>query len=183
MKVGYQLGMNPRQQFWSQIIGVVLGTIIIVPMWYLMIPDKAALESYNPPTASMWAAVAKFLTDDATQLAHSTKIAMVTGALIGILLPALENFFPRWRRYMPSSMGIGIAMVLPSAISNSLAFSAGSVATWLWLKYAPKKGEKYCIPLASGFVAGESVIAAFIAIGVTLLKLWPEFINSMKGLF
>ncbi|MDR2512872.1 MAG: OPT/YSL family transporter [Puniceicoccales bacterium] len=180
MKVGYQLGMNPRQQFWSQIIGVVLGTIIIVPMWYLMIPDKAALESYNPPTASMWAAVAKFLTDDATQLAHSTKVAMVTGALIGIFFPIIENLFPRWRRYMPSSMGVGIAMILPSAISNSLAFSAGAVVAWLWFKYSPKKGEKYCIPLASGFVAGESVIAAFIAIGATLLKLWPEFLNSMK---
>jgi OPT family oligopeptide transporter len=173
MKVGYLLGLNPRKQFWTQIIGVVLGTIIVVPVWRALVPDRETLEKFHPPAATMWKAVAEFLTGANNALPESAKISMVVGAVIGTALPLLEKVLPRWRKWMPSAMGVGLAMVLPSSIPNSLAFAVGAFITWFWLKKAPRNGDKYCVPLASGFVAGESIIAAFMAITATLVKQWP----------
>ena len=49
LKSGYLLGANPRKQFWAQFIGIFFGVAAIVPGWYLMVPNKAALERFNPP--------------------------------------------------------------------------------------------------------------------------------------
>ncbi|MDR0535363.1 MAG: OPT/YSL family transporter [Puniceicoccales bacterium] len=174
MKMGHLLGLNPRKQFWTQIIGVVLGTVVVVPVWMLLVPDQAALLKYNPPAASMWKAVSQFLTEANTALPHSTQVSMVVGAVIGVALPLLEKALPRCRHYLPSAMGVGLAMVLPSCIPNSLAFAVGALVAWLWGRLAPSNGEKYCVPLASGFVAGESIIAAFIAIAGTLALKWTD---------
>jgi uncharacterized oligopeptide transporter (OPT) family protein len=174
MKVGYLLGLNPRKQFWTQIIGVVLGTVIVVPIWNLLVPDQATLQAYNPPAATMWMAVAKLLTSANNALPHSAQVAMITGAVLGVALPLLEWLLPRWRRFVPSAMGVGLAMVLPQCIPNSLAFTVGALITWLWAKKASANNEKYGIPLASGFVAGESLAMAFMAIAATLVKNWPQ---------
>ncbi|MDR1817497.1 MAG: OPT/YSL family transporter, partial [Puniceicoccales bacterium] len=141
MKFGYLLGMNPRKQFWSQIVGVFAGTLVAVPVWLLLVPDAERLQSYNPPTALMWMAVSKFLTDANQHLPASVKIAMCVGAAVGILLPLTEQFVgriaPRARVFVPSAMGVGLAFVLPTNIPNSLAFAIGSVAMWLWQRRAP----------------------------------------------
>ncbi|MDR3229357.1 MAG: OPT/YSL family transporter [Puniceicoccales bacterium] len=174
MKLGRLLGMNPRKQFWSQIIGVCVGTVVAVPVWMLLVPDAKALDTYNPPTAIMWKTVAEFLTNANSALPDSVKIAMVVGALVGIALPVLEKLFPARRLWVPSSMGVGLAMVLPQNIPNALAFSLGAVLMWFWQKKAPVHNDKYGVPLASGFVAGESLAAAFIAIAMTLMLQWPN---------
>ena len=62
MKCGYLLGQSPRQQFLGQVIGIFIGTCIVVPVWYLLVPDLKTLETYNPPTATMWKTVAVLLT-------------------------------------------------------------------------------------------------------------------------
>jgi uncharacterized oligopeptide transporter (OPT) family protein len=174
MKVGYLLGLNPRKQFWTQIIGVALGTVIVVPVWNLLVPDVATLQSYNPPAATMWMAVAKFLTSANNALPHSAQVAMVVGGAIGVVLVLLEHYLPRWRRFVPSPLGVGLAFVLPQSIPNSLAFTVGALITWVWAKKASRNNEKYGIPLASGFVAGESLAMAFMAISATLIKNWPQ---------
>jgi uncharacterized oligopeptide transporter (OPT) family protein len=46
LKSGYLLGANPRRQFLAQFFGVFFGTLAIVPIWFLMVPDKAALEKF-----------------------------------------------------------------------------------------------------------------------------------------
>ena len=171
MKFGYLLGMNPRKQFWSQIIGVIVGTIIAVPVWNMLVPNVERLNKFNPPTALMWKAVAEFLTSATASLPLSAKIAMGAGALVGASLPVLEKLFPARRMFIPSAMGVGLAMVLPQNIPNSLAFAIGSSIMWVWQKKAPKNNDKYGVPLASGFVAGESLAMAFIAIAVTLVLL------------
>src|SRR5882724_805822 len=54
LKSGYLLGANPRKQFIAQFIGIFFGTAVIVPAWYAMVHDKAALEKFNPPATNMW---------------------------------------------------------------------------------------------------------------------------------
>ena len=39
----------------------------------------------------------------------------------------------------------------------------------VWQKWNKKNSDTFAIPIASGLVAGESLVAAFIAIGCTLV--------------
>jgi uncharacterized oligopeptide transporter (OPT) family protein len=35
---------------------------------------------------------------------------------------------------------------------------------WVWRKRAPEHAEKYAIPVASGLIAGEALVAVILAI-------------------
>jgi uncharacterized oligopeptide transporter (OPT) family protein len=132
-----------------------------------MVPDKAALEAFNPPATNMWKAVADLLTQGVHMLPHSALWAIVIGAAVGVGLPLIEKLSPESRAYLPSAMGLGLAWVVP--FQNCLSFLIGAVIVWVWEKVNKKNADNYAIPIASGLVAGESLIAAFIAIACTLV--------------
>jgi uncharacterized oligopeptide transporter (OPT) family protein len=167
LKSGYILGANPRKQFLAQFFGVFFGTIALIPAWYAMVPDKKTLEAFNPPAANMWKAVADLLTQGIHMLPKSAVWAITFGAVIGVLIPVLEQSFPRSRTFLPSAMGLGLSWVLP--FQNTLAFAIGGVIAWVWLTINRRTAETFVIPIASGFVAGESLIAALIAIACTIV--------------
>lgn len=168
LKSGYLLGANPRKQFIAQFWGVFFGTVAILPVWYLMVPDKATLESYPAPGTQSWYRVAQVLTKGIDTLPQSAKIALVVGLGLGILLPLIEKFLvpKRLKPYWPSTMGLGLSWVV--GFNNSLAFAIGSVITWIWGLIHPKSRDTFNVPIASGLVAGESLIKALIAILATL---------------
>lgn len=167
LKSGYLLGANPRRQFLAQFYGVFFGVVAVVPAWYLMVPTKEALEAYNPPATNMWYAVAKLLTQGAHTLPASAVWAIVIGSLVGVTLPLIEKLWPKSQPWMPSAMGIGLAWVMP--FQNAFSFIIGAVIVAVWRKLAQKNSDTYTIPVASGLVAGESLMAAFLAIACTLV--------------
>ncbi len=166
LKSGYLLGANPRKQFIAQFIGIFFGTLAIVPAWYAMVPDKQALEAFNPPATNMWKAVADLLTQGVHMLPTTARYAIVIGALAGVALPVIEALVPRLRKFLPSAMGLGLAWVMPFA--NVFSFAIGAVIAEVWKRWHPQSGEKFNIPVASGLVAGESLVAAIIAILCTV---------------
>jgi OPT family oligopeptide transporter len=167
LKSGYLLGANPRRQFLAQFWGVFFGTLAIVPIWYLMVPTKAVLEKLPAPATQTWAKVAEVLTKGLDFLPESAKIAILVGGGVGVLLPCIEKFLvpAKYRGYMPSAAGLGLSFMLP--FYNSLAFTIGAVIAFLWKKLSATTQERYCVALASGLIAGESLIAAFIAMLAT----------------
>jgi uncharacterized oligopeptide transporter (OPT) family protein len=169
LKSGYLLGANPRRQFIAQFAGCFFGTLAVVPAWYLMFPDKQTLESYNPPAANMWKAVADALTQGLHFVPVTAQWGIVIGGLLGIAMPLFETLVlpAKYRKYFPSAMGLGLAWVVP--FQNALSFAIGAIITFFWSKAFPKAAEKYNVPIASGLVAGESLLAAFIAIAGTLV--------------
>jgi hypothetical protein len=54
---------------------------------------------------------------------------------------------------------------------TSLSFAIGGLMVALWRKLDKKSSDLYSVPVASGFVAGESLIAALIAIACTAVGL------------
>jgi uncharacterized oligopeptide transporter (OPT) family protein len=169
LKSGYILGANPRKQFIAQFVGIFFGSVAIVPAWYAMVPTKQALEAFNPPATYMWKAVADLLTQGLHMLPVTAIWAIVIGALIGVALPVAGKLFPKAESYLPSAMGLGLSWVM--VFENSLSFAIGAVlvAVWNWLN---KKGaENYYVPIASGLIAGESLIAAIIARACTVVGL------------
>jgi OPT family oligopeptide transporter len=169
LKSGYLLGANPRKQFIAQFIGIFFGTLAVVPAWYLMIPNDAALEKFPLPATRTWEAVARVLSAGVESLPMSARWAILIGAFVGVMIPVLEKLFPRARRWMPSAMGLGLGWVV--FFSNAFAFTIGALISWLWSLGHRKSQDTYNIPIASGLVAGESLTKALLAMLATAIGL------------
>jgi uncharacterized oligopeptide transporter (OPT) family protein len=66
-------------------------------------------------------------------------------------------------------MGLGLSWVM--VFQNSLAFTLGAVLVAIWNRVNKKKSELYATPVAAGFIAGESLVAALVAIACTIVGL------------
>ncbi len=162
LKSGYILGANPRKQFFAQFTGVFFGVIAVVPAWYLMIPDKATLEAYDPPATTIWKAVAEALARGIDSVPQTAQYGIMAGLAIGFVLTLIDHFWPKYKKFTPSAMGLGLAWVMP--FQNAFAFFIGASIAVIWKKLHSKSADIYTIPVASGAIAGESLASAFIAI-------------------
>ena len=166
LKSGYLLGANARKQFIAQYLGIFAGTLVVVPAFYLLVPNAASLGSaqWPAPAAQVWAAVARLLAKGVDSLHPTAQLGMLIGGTIGVILPILEKLFPKARSFIPSATGLGLALVIP--FFNSLSMFLGALTTLILEKKAPAVAEKYIIPVSSGFIAGESIMG----VGVALLS-------------
>jgi putative OPT family oligopeptide transporter len=165
LKSGYILGANPRKQFLAQFLGVFSGVVIVVPAFYLLVPDASALGSdkWPAPAAQVWAAVARLLSSGLSALHPTARIGMLTGAIIGIIVPLLPRMLPeKTHRYIPSATGLGLAMVIQ--FYNSLSMFLGAAIVLVLQKMKPQLAESYVIPVASGIIAGESLMGIIVAL-------------------
>ncbi|MDD2805922.1 MAG: OPT/YSL family transporter [Elusimicrobiales bacterium] len=164
LKSGYLLGANPRKQFLAQFFGIFAGTLVVVPAFYILVPDASILGSdqWPAPSAQVWAAVAKLLSNGIHSLHPAARNGMLIGGLVGIAIPLLELAFPKRRKYIPSAMGIGLSMVIP--FFNSLSMFIGALIAMVLEKTNRPAAEKYIVPVASGVIAGESLMGVTIAL-------------------
>jgi uncharacterized oligopeptide transporter (OPT) family protein len=70
-------------------------------------------------------------------------------------------------------MGLGLSWIM--TFSNSQAFAIGAVLAWLWTKVHARTASAYSVAVASGLIAGESLIKAVIAMTATAAGLWAQF--------
>jgi OPT family oligopeptide transporter len=164
LKSGYMLGANPRQQFFAQLCGVVVGGLVVVPIYFILIPtvDLLGTERWPAPAALVWRGVAELLAKGLGALHPTARIGLAIGATLGIILPLLEMKFPKQRKFIPSATGLGLAFTLNGF--NSISFFIGAAfATWFG-KVRPKLAEQYTIPVASGIIAGESLMGVLLAL-------------------
>ena len=169
LKSGYLLGANPRKQFLAQFVGIFFGTLAIVPAWYLMIPNEAALQKFPLPATNVWVAVARILSQGIATLPMSARWAILVGSLIGIGVPVLERQFPKARQWLPSAMGLGLGWVV--FFSNALAFTIGATFSYVWSRVSSRTQESFNVPVASGLIAGESLMKAVLAMVATAIGL------------
>lgn len=161
LKSGYLLGANARKQFLAQLLGVFFGCAAVVPAWYLMVPNKQALEAFNPPAANMWHAVAQALAYGIDYIPVSARWGILIGGTLGIMLTLADQYLPRLKPYLPSAMGLGLSWVVPFA--NCLSFFIGALLSWIWTRKSPESAATFVVPIASGAIAGESLACAAVA--------------------
>jgi OPT family oligopeptide transporter len=164
LKSGYLLGANPRKQFLAQFAGVFAGTLVAVPGFYLLVPTADVLggDKFPAPAAQVWRAVAELLGRGVHSLHPSALWAMAVGGLLGIAITLLEKAFPKHRNLIPSPTGLGLAFVIPAW--NSISMFLGALIAWMIAKNRPETADTYTIPVASGFIAGESILGVLVAI-------------------
>ena len=164
LKSGYLLGAEPRQQFIAQFFGVLAGGLVVVPVFFLLIPNASVLgtEQWPAPAAQVWRGVAELLSKGVGSLHPTARIGLLVGSIVGIILPLLELRFPRQKKYIPAATGLGIAFTINGF--NSIMMFLGALMV-LWLsKKKPALHEEYTVPVASGIIAGESLMGVLIAL-------------------
>lgn len=179
LKSGYLLGGNPRRQTISQMFGVLAGSLICVPV-YLVIVNAEDLRSEKiaAPAARVWEGVARLLSKGISELPPGALAAMIIGGAIGIVITLLEDFGPRrLRAWIPSATGLGIAGVI--AAHNSIAMFLGALLAWMLAKARPETSEKYTVPVASGLIAGESLMGVLVKLCVA----GPQLVGELFKLF
>jgi uncharacterized oligopeptide transporter (OPT) family protein len=165
LKSGWLLGAEPRQQFWAQAIGVLVGTAIVVPLFlFVVVPDPTALGSaqWPAPAAQAWRAVAELVSGTAL-LPPGAPLAIAISAAIGLTLGVLERR-PRWRRLLPSPTALGLGVVMPA--TSGLSFLLGGIVAW---RVARRGGTATSTALAAaaGVIAGESISGLLVAVAAT----------------
>lgn len=168
LKSGYILGANPRQQFLAQLLGVLAGTAVCVPVYNLLVPSADVLGTkFAAPAALVWKATAEALSKGISFIPTSALQVMAVTIAIGVVITLLEHFVPKLRKFLPSPTGFGLALVLP--FGDAFAIFLGAVSVWAFTKWKPAAAERYVVPVASGVIAGESLIAvAIIALFMVL---------------
>ncbi|MBI5756980.1 MAG: OPT/YSL family transporter, partial [Planctomycetales bacterium] len=181
LKSGYLLGGKPRHQTISQLFGVLAGTMFCVPVYLIIVkPADLGSASLPAPSAKVWAGVAEMLAKGFGALPQGALPAMLVGGAIGVLLTLAEEFLPKkYRPWIPSPTGLGIAGVIPAF--NAMSMFLGSLAAWILSKTNAKADEEYTIPVSSGLIAGESLMGVAIILwmqGPALLKQIWQFVSG-----
>ena len=164
LKSGYLLGAKPRQQFIAQFFGVLAGAVVVVPVFFLLVPNASVLgtDQWPAPAAQVWRGVAELLAKGVAALHPTARVGLVIGAVVGILIPLLELAFPKSKKYIPSATGLGLAFTITGFYSVSMFI--GALGALALAKAKPKVAEEYVVPVSSGIIAGESLMGVIIAL-------------------
>jgi uncharacterized oligopeptide transporter (OPT) family protein len=84
---------------------------------------------------------------------------LVIGIVVGILLTLLAEKFGE---NVPSPAAIGIGMLINASVL--ITFILGGVAQLFWAKTSPSSEDAFRIPLASGLIVGEAILAVVLAL-------------------
>jgi len=176
LKSGYLLGANPRKQFLAQFAGIFIGTIVTVFAFSMLVPDASVLggEKFPAPAAQTWAAVAKALSKGFAALEPIKLWSIAIGGAVGIIFSLLPMLLPKQRNYLPSAAAFGLAWVFQWYYS--LLFLMGALVAFFIQKKSPKIAEEFTFPVASGIIAGGSLM------GVALV-FWENGPELIKQLF
>jgi OPT family oligopeptide transporter len=171
-KAGFLIGANPRRQALAQLFGVAAGSLVIVPLFNLLVPTPDTLggKDFPAPSAMVWKNVSEMLVKGLDALHPTARWAALAGCVVGITLAVIEVKVPKaYKKWVPSPSGLGIAMVLPAWNAIMMCLGAG-LAELVRRQKGEKAGDAMVMPIGSGFVAGESLmgvcIKVLIAVGV-----------------
>ncbi|MGE0869879.1 MAG: OPT family oligopeptide transporter [Kofleriaceae bacterium] len=163
LKTGWLLGAKPRHQVYAQLFGVIVGAAIVMPAFTLIVPvDQLGTDDWPAPSCLVWAGVSQVFADGLGALDHFKKVAIGIGLSIGVVLAVFEKLAkPKLKRLIPSPNALGLAMVIPA--SNGIAMFLGSLIAEVLRRKQPAIAGNYVVPVASGFIAGESLAGIAVA--------------------
>ena len=161
VKTGYLLGASPRKQFFAQILGVFAGAAVCVPVYALIARPEKIGNELAAPAAVAWASVARLLKDGVHNLPRHALAAIVIAAVVGAVLAILDELAPkRFKPFVPSASGIGIAMVIDA--NDSIAMFFGALFAFLLFRARRDLADRYTVSVSSGAIAGEGLMGIVV---------------------
>jgi uncharacterized oligopeptide transporter (OPT) family protein len=162
-KAGQRVGGAPRAQVTAQILGALLGALIVVPVYMVIIKAYGiGTENLPAPSAISWRATAEAVRGGLATLPRHGLAAGAIGLGAGIVLSILGRLGPQsFGRFVPSPAAMGIAMLMPASLS--VAALSGALLVFVLRRLRPSVDEASVMSLAAGGIAGESVMGVVIA--------------------
>ena len=159
-KAGQLVKSNPRNLTIAQLIAAPVGAIataIVYPV--LRGHFGIGPQGLSSPISVKWAGFAELLTQGLKALPPGCLVGLAIGIVVGIVLTILAE---KWETITPSPAAIGIGMLVPASVL--MTFILGGFAQLIWAKTSPQSEKDFRIPLASGLIAGEAIMAVVLAI-------------------
>jgi uncharacterized oligopeptide transporter (OPT) family protein len=162
LKSGYLLGADPRQQFLAQFSGIFVGTVVTVLTFAVLVPNAQVLgtDQFPAPAAQTWSAVAIALGQGLSSLEPIKLWLIFAGGVAGVVLTLAPVLLPKYHEYLPSAAAFGLAWVFHWYYG--LLFFLGALVAVLLQKRKPKLAEEFTVPVASGVVAGGSLMGVML---------------------
>ena len=159
-KAGQLIGSDSRNLTIAQLIAAPVGSIATAVV-YPVLRDKFGIgpQGLSSPISVKWAGFAELLTKGFDALPPGCLVGLLIGIGVGIALTLLSEIYSE---KTPSPAAIGIGMLIPASVL--MTFILGGVGQLIWVKSSPKSEEDYRIPLASGLIAGEAILAVVLAL-------------------
>jgi uncharacterized oligopeptide transporter (OPT) family protein len=159
-KAGQLIGSNSRNLTIAQLCAAPVGAITTAIV-YPVLRDRFGIgpQGLSSPISVKWAGFAELLTSGLKALPPGCLVGLAIGIVVGIALTLLAE---KYADAVPSPSAIGIGMLIPASVL--MTFILGGFAQLGWTKVSPKTEEDYRIPLASGLIAGEAILAVVLAI-------------------
>jgi len=124
------------------------------------------------PISQRVAGFAEFLTRGGSALGKYAATAAIVFAVIGSIIALLETREGRVKDWMPSPTGIGIGMLVPGSVIFTMVIG-GALAS-LWARVNRASWDRLGLPLASGLIAGEAIVAVVIPLLIAISVLAPR---------
>lgn len=165
-KAGDMIGSSPRYLTYMQLLATPVGAAAVSWM-YPVLKEQYGIgdKGLSSPISRKWAGFAEILSKGVDALPPRALEALAIGALLGVVLAVLE-LKVKDKSWVPSATGIGIGMLVPASVVVTMVL--GAVIAKVWTRTNPKSSELYLVPLASGLIAGEALIAVVVPLLVAL---------------
>jgi putative OPT family oligopeptide transporter len=166
-KTGAMVGSTPKYITYIQLLAVPVGAAALA-LAYPMLRETYGIggeHGLSSPISQKWVGFAKLLSQGLSVLDPTALWALCIAIVLGVLFTVLEQD-PGWRTFVPSPTGIGIGMLVPaSAVATMFA---GALLDFAARRRDPKGSEGWTLPLASGLIAGEALIAIVLPLLIVL---------------
>jgi len=163
-RAGHLIGSTPRAMTYAQLIGAPIGAAALAWSYPLLVStygitgDNAQLAA---PTARRAAGFAEVLSGGVDQLPATALIAAGIAIVLGIIF-ALMELNKGLRVFTPSPTALSIGALIPFAANAPIL--VGAIFAALWMLVSRRTALVYMIPLASGFIAGEALVAILVPV-------------------
>lgn len=172
-KVGHLVGTKPRLITIMQLLAVPVGAAAVSLIYPVLVDSYRIVDAVDPatgetikagltsPISQKWAGFAKILEEGPSALPASALYALLVFSVLGVALTLLEEN-KRIKKWIPSPTGVGIGILVPFLVIFTMFL--GGVLGWIWSKVSRRSSDAYLVPLGSGLIAGEALVAVLAAI-------------------
>lgn len=161
LKGGQILGASVRAQAFAQLIGVVLGSVVVVPTYLAVVRANPLGTERMPAVAALsWRATAEAVAGGLGGLPPHALHGAVVAFALGLALSVASR--GRAARFLPSPVAIGIALIAPLSMTTAMLVGAAAVALARrrWSSFTDADAHA----LGAGALAGESVVGVALSV-------------------
>lgn len=161
LKAGHRLHASARAQLWAQLLGAVLGAVVVVPVYFVMVKSYGIGTEAMPASSAMsWKATAEAVRAGFAAMPRYGLLAGGIAAVAGGILAALGR--TRIGHLVPSPAAMGVAVLMPAYLT--FAAFAGCLVLIALRRLRPQVSENTILSVAAGGIAGEAVMGVIVAI-------------------